>query len=229
MMSLYNTININESCDNAFSPNSSNFTVALASISNFLCPSDGHRDGSKFGRVNYLGNRGVGYTSAGDLENGALTRKGVGPQDFTDGLSNTAAISESLTGIFGYPAKSKLRSVFMTSSSAEYNANSDDFANHCSSITINDFGTTNVDKQFSWLKYDYSNTNYNHLMTPNGFSCNNGIMVQQGAWTASSNHPNGVNVLLADGSTRFVRESVATQVWRAIGTRNGGEATATGL
>jgi prepilin-type processing-associated H-X9-DG protein len=39
----------------------------------------------------------------------------------------------------------------------------------------------------------------------------------------SSRHPGGVNALMGDGSVRFIKESVALQTWRALGTRNGGE------
>ena len=41
--------------------------------------------------------------------------------------------------------------------------------------------------------------------------------------TANSRHSGGVNVLLADGSVRFVRNSVSKDVDVALGTRNGGE------
>lgn len=60
-----------------------------------------------------------------------------------------------------------------------------------------------------------------------------------GAWTAaaSSLHPGGVNGLMADGSLRFVKESIESQtldrhgiqttlrpgVWQALATRNGGD------
>jgi len=40
---------------------------------------------------------------------------------------------------------------------------------------------------------------------------------------ARSLHPGGVNVALADGSVRFVKNTVNVNVWRAVGTRNGGE------
>ena len=33
----------------------------------------------------------------------------------------------------------------------------------------------------------------------------------------------GVNVALCDGSVRFVSYAIAPEVWRAVGTRNGGE------
>jgi prepilin-type processing-associated H-X9-DG protein len=35
-----------------------------------------------------------------------------------------------------------------------------------------------------------------------------------GIFTARSNHPGGVNVTFGDGSTRFVSNSVAEDVWR---------------
>jgi prepilin-type processing-associated H-X9-DG protein len=42
--------------------------------------------------------------------------------------------------------------------------------------------------------------------------------------TSRSYHSGGVNVLLMDGSVRFVRDTLAQAVWRALGTRAGGEA-----
>ena len=40
---------------------------------------------------------------------------------------------------------------------------------------------------------------------------------------ATSNHPGGCNVGMADGSVRFVKSSIAMQTWWALGTRAGGE------
>jgi prepilin-type N-terminal cleavage/methylation domain-containing protein/prepilin-type processing-associated H-X9-DG protein len=68
---------------------------------------------------------------------------------------------------------------------------------------------------------------YNHTMMPNETSCH----VASGGhdwygrnlFSASSEHPGAVNVALADGSVRGVAETVSSDVWWAIGTRNGGE------
>lgn len=40
---------------------------------------------------------------------------------------------------------------------------------------------------------------------------------------ARSYHPGGVNVLVLDGSVRFVASTIEKNVWRALGTRSGGE------
>jgi prepilin-type processing-associated H-X9-DG protein len=60
-------------------------------------------------------------------------------------------------------------------------------------------------------------------MTPNEKSCINGNAYQQGAWTASSFHPSGVQLLFADGRVQFVRDEIESNVWRALASRNGGE------
>ncbi len=44
-----------------------------------------------------------------------------------------------------------------------------------------------------------------------------------GAITARSFHPGGVNALVMDGSVRTVKSTIGLTVWRALGTRSGGE------
>jgi prepilin-type N-terminal cleavage/methylation domain-containing protein/prepilin-type processing-associated H-X9-DG protein len=44
-----------------------------------------------------------------------------------------------------------------------------------------------------------------------------------GALTSRSYHPGGVNILLGDGSVRFVKNGIAGPVWRALGTVKGNE------
>jgi prepilin-type N-terminal cleavage/methylation domain-containing protein/prepilin-type processing-associated H-X9-DG protein len=71
---------------------------------------------------------------------------------------------------------------------------------------------------------------YNHFMPPNTIQCvatNDGNTETWGsvmdAIPPSSNHPGGVNTAMADGSVRFIKDTVGLQPWWSIGTRNGGE------
>ncbi len=64
-------------------------------------------------------------------------------------------------------------------------------------------------------------------MLPNEPSCHNvdgltdwGI---NSMMAAGSEHTGGAQVLMADGSVRFVSENIDKNVWWGIGTRNGGE------
>jgi prepilin-type N-terminal cleavage/methylation domain-containing protein/prepilin-type processing-associated H-X9-DG protein len=41
--------------------------------------------------------------------------------------------------------------------------------------------------------------------------------------TSRSYHPGGVNVMLMDGSVRFMSQTISQTAWRALGSRNGGE------
>ena len=74
---------------------------------------------------------------------------------------------------------------------------------------------------------------YNHVAAPNSRTCAamSGGMMMPGMSRASiavqllpsSYHPGGVNLLFGDGSVKFMKETVALNVWRALSTRNGGE------
>ncbi len=66
---------------------------------------------------------------------------------------------------------------------------------------------------------------YNHTMTPNStsYDCANSSDFVCAHIAARSTHPGGVNVGFADGSVRFVKNSVAAATWAALGTRAGGE------
>jgi prepilin-type N-terminal cleavage/methylation domain-containing protein/prepilin-type processing-associated H-X9-DG protein len=67
---------------------------------------------------------------------------------------------------------------------------------------------------------------YNHTMLPNEKSCQS----YEGDWygsnllAAGSEHPGGCQVGLADGSVRFIPETVENLIWWGMGTRNGREA-----
>jgi hypothetical protein len=62
---------------------------------------------------------------------------------------------------------------------------------------------------------------YNHVSVPNKRTCifPPGRIMN----TANSYDPGGVNLTLCDGSVRFVKDSISLAIWRALGSRNGGE------
>jgi prepilin-type processing-associated H-X9-DG protein len=79
---------------------------------------------------------------------------------------------------------------------------------------------------FAW----YIATLYNHVAPPNwqGWDCGLGSSIidvpsEHGIVTARSYHSGGVNAMMADGSVKFVKDSVSVAVWRGLGSRAGGE------
>ena len=73
-------------------------------------------------------------------------------------------------------------------------------------------------------------TQYNHVAHAQHGTCaglgfaNNSMANMPMVVPPSSRHPGGVNTLFGDGSVKFIKNSVALLTYRALGTRNGGEA-----
>jgi prepilin-type N-terminal cleavage/methylation domain-containing protein/prepilin-type processing-associated H-X9-DG protein len=57
---------------------------------------------------------------------------------------------------------------------------------------------------------------------PNTRSCGFFIYLRA-IMPASSRHPGGVNTCFADGSVKFIKDSISVPTWQALGTRAGGE------
>jgi prepilin-type processing-associated H-X9-DG protein len=64
---------------------------------------------------------------------------------------------------------------------------------------------------------------YNHVMLPNTWSCVVQNTDNDGPHTAGSRHAGVVNALFADGSVKAIKSSISRSVWRALGTKAGGE------
>jgi prepilin-type processing-associated H-X9-DG protein len=61
------------------------------------------------------------------------------------------------------------------------------------------------------------------LLTPNSPNADCLYTNDNGTMTLRSRHPGGVNVLMADGSVKFMKNSVNQITWWALGTKAGGE------
>ena len=250
---MYNSINFTfddfgtpGTSANGYGPNS---TVDRAYVNSFLCPSDPGNGGRSDGSFsnNYYGSMGTTSQIQSQMTTGAFAyQTPYSTRDFTDGTSNTVAFGESLTGSgngsgnFGYRGNGVTVDSGMT---LLY----DDSANMGTSLSNLQACTTawqgnltagnliSVNVGWRWTVGAESMTLANCIVTPNSKqnpwnACRNGCGAcgnyksDHSAYTKmTSNHSGGVNVCMADGSVRFVKDSVAQRVWWAIGTKANGE------
>jgi prepilin-type N-terminal cleavage/methylation domain-containing protein len=138
--------------------------------------------------------------------------------DVVDGTSNTAAFSEHPFADFDNSQSSD----FDTFRPGIYPATPDEAVQICRDMDPANLGLQGVSNVGApWLQSYHSTTQYFHVVSPNERSC----MYPPGriATSAASFHEGGVQLTLCDGSTRFVSENIDLGVWRAVGSRNGGE------
>jgi prepilin-type N-terminal cleavage/methylation domain-containing protein/prepilin-type processing-associated H-X9-DG protein len=250
--SLYNAINFVDIISAGFTPAGfggaepgwiCNTTVTYTKVNAFLCPSDLDRLTNAEGHTNYGGNCGSSpdsvhtpgpYNGAflGPSPSNALVTQCKAFRDMLDGLSNTAFFSEKVKGIGTTNQLDPL-----TPTSAVYNlaqpsvtGTPNPFYTSCLQIKPQTAGLITFqgfDGDGRYWHLDYATyTRYTHVMPPNTWSCgfgNGGGEVMAGAFTASSRHAGGVNVLLGDASVRFVKSSIGASVWWALGTSANGE------
>ncbi|MCI0460996.1 MAG: DUF1559 domain-containing protein [Gemmataceae bacterium] len=203
---------------------SKNLRAATTPLKLFVCPSDSGPQvpGSPYGATSYAANVGTGTVGFGLLTVGDGVFFGgsaIGIRDLVDGSSNTVAVSENLLGngqtsrgaIPGDPRREVL----------ELPGSSDTSPMACSSGTA---GAWSGQRGAKWINGHYGDALYNHFYVPNAavWDCGNGSH-NKGITAARSQHAGGVNVLLCDGSVRFVGNNVALTVWRSLATRAGGE------
>lgn len=208
--------------------NHANNTAArMVEVPSFRCPSDPTPlPGSVGGRNNYYWNAGNGVvmyasgTTGQPQPNGIIYHsKRYRFADITDGLSNTACMAEKLTGDGSNGISSPRTDTF---SPGTYPNNADEATTQCNAVDVTDLGQQGYSNVGGpWLQQYHSTNQYNHVLPPNGRSC----MFPPGriATTANSQHSGGVQIMLCDGSARFVSENIDTDLWRSIGSINGGE------
>jgi prepilin-type N-terminal cleavage/methylation domain-containing protein/prepilin-type processing-associated H-X9-DG protein len=190
-------------------------------VPTFLCPSDQFREvipGQ--GPSNYVACSGA--STSGDALTGdglfygvnldVTPNAGVRMGDVTDGLSNTVAFSETTLGAGGTaPPGATDVTLYYKNASPLSPAN-------CASSTA-----LVTDRGALWADGAYNCGLYNHVLPPNSTTMDC-VQHSNPAWKAArSRHPQGVNVLLGDGSVRFARNSTDPTTWRALGSRAGGE------
>jgi prepilin-type N-terminal cleavage/methylation domain-containing protein/prepilin-type processing-associated H-X9-DG protein len=215
-------------------------TAITTTISSLLCPSDG--DG--VGLNNYMLSNGTNYdwwSRRGGA--GALTRHetgGVGPgriSSIKDGTSSTIAIAERTRGDGDNSVQSP-NDVYNAVNIAAFptyvlqNAADQAYLTGTAIPACQSFKQSNPTSHWSysgfyWAAGDYNQAVFNFVITPNSKipDCSpwGGVATGYGFMTPRSWHPGGVNVVMADGSVHFIKDSVQPRVWYALGTRAGKE------
>ena len=228
-----------------------NLTVVSTRIQVFICPSESNDPGLPLNNYRYNMGPTICQSSAwadsgatqnpwtancqaemGGGRGGMFRDEGVtSASSVRDGLSNTAAFSERMLGDLDSttisPGDSRRgpaqRDPSLTTDVmlGECIQNGQSVTNH-----LSDHGAGYGASVYGHVHH----TMYNHLLPPNSniIDCNSGQSFidspnESAVMTARSYHPGGVNLLLGDGSVRFLKNSVDVTVWRALGTRAGGE------
>jgi prepilin-type N-terminal cleavage/methylation domain-containing protein/prepilin-type processing-associated H-X9-DG protein len=151
---------------------------------------------------------------------------GASVADVTDGTSNTAAFAESKRG---HEVGSTLPAFDNATCTALFSTNIDNFA-----MPQCDPNARNSSYRYRGQEYYRAfgpTAFYTHTLTPNSQYVDCGTYADSAALNnfsrthlaAKSNHPGGVNVAMADGSVRFVKNTINIVPWRGVGTRAGGE------
>jgi prepilin-type N-terminal cleavage/methylation domain-containing protein/prepilin-type processing-associated H-X9-DG protein len=201
----------------------------------FLCPADisTSRDPiGQYGRNNYyasLGANGDYQNSDGSTGGAFYVSSKIKAVQITDGTSNTAMFSEIKRGFmpsattFHILNVTKIQPTTWDGTPAPPTGSRDtNYFSECDTPTGNDYdyvGLQYYTARVIWTAF------YTHTVPPNhgARDCVRDGGGNKGHLAARSYHPGGVNLLLCDGSVRFVSNSVAIATWKALGTRAGND------
>ena len=199
--------------------------------------------GSWSGPIVFMGDSAQGLSSGSTDQTTKQGMGTIGVQAVGDGTSNTALFSERLIGLKGVTASvtaagaNARRVAFRLTLPGKHNsgdlAQALKLVGACQSLP----GTqaSEGSDAYSGGIWAGSHTGtlrfnaYNHFNTPNKLTCitSDGSGGAPGGFNSliapSSNHPGGVNTAFCDGSVRFLKDTISTQTWWALGTRAGGE------
>ncbi len=194
----------------------------------FVCPSDPMASVERR-RISYLINDGSQIEPRNGLKKGY--------QDFslaeiTDGLSNTAMFAERLVRDLDTPGN--LPSAVYRRQPFRFNFLTTQTFPAGEEMAFLKFTLDPANRAVAELAGRYADDRlgynatlaYDHLVPPNEWAFNNGNSImgyEHGTYPATSFHPGGVHVLLADGSVNFTAETIDIRPWWALGSRNGGD------
>jgi prepilin-type N-terminal cleavage/methylation domain-containing protein/prepilin-type processing-associated H-X9-DG protein len=156
----------------------------------------------------------------------------------TDGTSNTIALAEGAVDtqtMANFQKHLGLKNVTALSSAQLADAESNPTAANqaiqsCNASWNSGTATLSFERGENWAHGAMAYTLFNTIATPNANSsdwsnCSTATASVSTIVNSDSYHPGGVNACMGDGSIRFFKNSVAQNVWWALGTRANGEVT----
>jgi prepilin-type processing-associated H-X9-DG protein len=235
------------------------FPAWTTQIPTLQCPSDPNNapdPDNSLGRSNYkfcwgdkshnANNQRAPYSGSNENLNGRgvfAFQSSVRTADILDGTSNTIAMSEAC--IVEGDAASAHQQVRGGLACGVGNLGNN--PSLCLAVIAPDgktvLGSTyHSNRGHIWAQGQFHHNGFNTVLPPNSPNCAancNGRDASPSIHSAQSYHPGGVNVVMADGSTHFISETIDTGivtapqpiggqpspygVWGALGSRNGGE------
>jgi prepilin-type N-terminal cleavage/methylation domain-containing protein/prepilin-type processing-associated H-X9-DG protein len=212
--------------------------VTQTRVSTFLCPSETKDRPRVDGALthyplNYAANMGTWMVFDPTLNRGGdgafMVNSSTRIADITDGTSNTVGLAEvkAYTPYLrdgGTPTGPNVAVPTSTATVAGYGGSFKADSGHTEWVDarVHQTGFTTVFTPNTSVIYNNGGVNYDIDFN----SSREGVSVTMqtyAAVTPRSYHTSGVNVLLMDGSVRFLRNSITLTTWRALGTRNGSE------
>jgi prepilin-type N-terminal cleavage/methylation domain-containing protein/prepilin-type processing-associated H-X9-DG protein len=225
-VAAYNTINMSHGPSGRPEIEAGFNTVRALKLAVLACPSDPFVGTT--GTVSYAGNSGCGYAKYGDNGTiGSIGAPAVRASSITDGLGQTALVAEWLVGTTRPHDGDIKRTIYDVHVRKTPRLKYDDFVATCRRLDPLK-AEPQHGKGEDWLDGNLMQTLYNHSVEPNKPSCMDGGAVPTGIFTPGSQHDGVVDVLFADGHVAAVKDRIALDVWRALGSRSGGEAVSDG-
>lgn len=246
---LYNSINFNfgvAAAQNPAGPIQS--TAYTTKVTIFMCPSDPNvgvavSPGGEVLLNSYCGS--FGTTTTPSTVQMTLGSSGLftwwrsyGIQHCRDGTSSTISFSESRVGDGSTTNVNRATGVFgvaLPPTAEVYDASSGSWPavqagmQLCNAAYSSGTNISNVSGNF-WMRGAAADTLFNTVATPNSKDypwswCSDAATANNECEfaKAGSSHPGGVNILLADGSVRFIKDSINQATWCALGTKSNGE------
>jgi prepilin-type N-terminal cleavage/methylation domain-containing protein/prepilin-type processing-associated H-X9-DG protein len=198
-------------------------------VAEFLCPADElRRLNDDFAPTSYAASAGsgAGGGSPRDTDGVFFINSQTRIAQIADGASKTALFSESILGD-PQPTNHDPQTEYKFSFLAPL---TDALCSGANQWNVSD------PRGFSWVNGEFRCALYNHRTPPNsttpdcmGVTIGGPVQTRYtpyGWRTARSRHPGGVNVMYADGSLRFVSDSIDPAAWQAQSTIAGQESLA---